>query len=147
MNPTARAFTVTFILVLGGCSSFNNSFNTYHFDPPSKTVEAESPAPDLGGDDEPATPPHTAPTPVESTPPRIVVEAPPIDCKVSPYPTPGHPPEIPFKALQAVAGDVYAVEKLERKHIDELRAYIFERRRLQREAVVAFNAKCQAVVK
>jgi hypothetical protein len=128
-----------FILVLGGCGSFNNSFNTYSF-PLGRTETIRDP--------------HVTPATEEeelasiSAPPQqITVETKSTPCTISPYPTPGNPPELPSKALAAANGDVYAIERIERKHIDELRAYISERKRLAREARTYFANHCEVVSK
>lgn len=136
---------VLLVAVLVGCSSFNNSFNTYHL-PPTKTpiTSAHTFDPvDLEGEDDSAPKKHVVA--VHSEPATAPKTGTP--CPVSPYPPPGKFPELPARALTAVADDIYAVELIERRHIDELRFYISERRRLNREAREAFEEKCIAVVK
>jgi hypothetical protein len=144
MKRTIQGFTAVAIFVLGGCSSFNNSFNTYHIPVSAKEEFTPMPAQKLGqdGDD-----PMSVVEPKTPVTPAKAEDKPKARCDVSPYPIPGHPPELPDKALRAAAGDVYALERLERMHIDELRAYISERRRLQREAKDAFLEKCEIMSK
>jgi hypothetical protein len=128
-----------FILVLGGCSSFNNSFNTYEFTLPHNAKSTTIQEPTVTVDE-------VLPT-IVPAPQQVIIETKGPACGVSPYPEPDHPPELPTKALVAANGDVYMIERIERKHIDELRAYISERRRLNREARERFNAKCVTVSK
>lgn len=140
-------------VILAGCGSFNNSFNTYTL-PATKIEKADKPDDDkdalskqtsLGSDEADGLP---NPSPVlPKVAQKIVVENESVACPVSPYPHPGTPPEIPVQELQAAAGDVYAIERIERKHINELRAYIMERRKLQREARQKFNEQCLTVTK
>lgn len=127
-----------FILVLGGCSSFNNSFNSYEL-ALAKPIKADTQEISIPIEE-------TLPT-ISASPQQIIVETKGTPCGVSPYPDADHPPELPVKALAAANGDVYTIERIERKHIDELRAYISERRRLNREARERFNVKCVAVSK
>lgn len=127
-----------FILVLGGCSSFNNSFNTYEFTVPHPTKSTASETTHVVQEELPI---------ITGLPQQVVVESKGTACGVSPYPEADHPPELPVKALTAANGDVYMIERIERRHIDELRAYISDRRRLNREAREHFFEKCATVSK
>lgn len=136
--------TVALIVVLGGCGSFNNSFNTYLPAPKNDPDGTLASASALGADDDASNPAIPVP---QSTQQKVAAEVASPECSVSPYPAPGKPPEIPLKELQAAAGDVYAIERIERKHINELRAYIMERRQLYRDAHLAFIEKCSTANK
>jgi len=141
MQRKTHIVIASIIFVLGGCGSFNNSFNTY---PPP--IPKESPmemSSVVMEPDEDVTAPAIIPIKIAPKATENVSKP----CSVSPYPTPGKFPELPIKAAQGAEGDPYALERIWRKHVDELRSYISERRRLQREARETFTEKCETVGK
>jgi hypothetical protein len=138
MQRSTKIVASTFILVLGGCGSFNNSFNTYSF-PLGHTENI----PPQHAEHEPIDPNGI----VISPPQQITVEVSRPPCGALPYVPPDAPPELPNKALAAANGDVYAIERIERRHIDELRAYISEWKRQNRAARENFNIRCDVVSK
>lgn len=145
MNPKIFVTAIALTIILIGCGSFNNSFN--HYTIPVQPKEETPPPANLPlGPDDDERPVSKKPSATGSSGKTSDEKSIP-NCDVSPYPTPGHPPELPIKELQAAGGDVYEVERIERSHIDDLRAYIMLRRRLQREAKEVFNEKCDTVGK
>lgn len=125
--------------VLVGCSSFNNSFNHYALPPVDKQPEPDAPD-DVKLMPEPAAP--AAVTPVQPAPPTPVTSP----CDVSPYAVDVPVPEIPTRELQA-ATDVGGIEKIERRHINDLRQYIADVRKAQRQAKMRFYQKCSVISK
>jgi hypothetical protein len=141
-----RVLALTVTLALTGCGSFNNNFNHMPSIPDPSVIDPAL-INKLGSDgDDAKSIPDPAPENV-TAPAEHVVEKTKARCTISPYPPAGYPPELPVEQLRAVAGDVYALERLERRHIDELRAYISERRRLLRDSRKAFMEKCTTVSK
>jgi hypothetical protein len=140
MKRTIRMAIICAIVILGGCGSFNNSFNVYS-GPPPRPIEEIATTPIMEPDDEENIPV----IPIAAQPLRTGSTK--LPCTTSPWPTAGKFPELPAKAAQEALGDPLALEKVWRKHVDELRAYISERRRLQREARVAFTEKCDTASK
>lgn len=123
------------ILVVG-CSSFNNSFNTYTYrvaEPPTKL--------DLDDD---VTSGQIASN--FNPPPATPAELPKAACDISPFFAMPATPEIPTKALQD-AKDVTDIERIERRHIDELRKHISEIKRRHRQAQLKFYEKCSVIGK
>jgi hypothetical protein len=139
-----RVLALTVTLALTGCGSFNNNFNHMPSTPDPSVIDPGL-INKLGMEEEevksfPDPAPEKVVTPAEHTSDKAKVR-----CTISPYPPAGYPPELPVDQMRAVAGDVYALERLERRHIDELRAYISERRRLMRESRKAFLEKCTTI--
>lgn len=134
-----RAFPIAIVLV--GCSSFNNSFNTYHGlpEPIASTIkEAE---------DEPTPEPIAAvPLPPSSpiSPPTSPASKP--RCDISPFLPFPKAPESPHKELQE-ATDIKTIERLERKYIKDLLNYLSDVRKRQREHEFKFNDRCDTVAK
>lgn len=122
------------VIILAGCGSFNNSFNTYA-PPPTKLEEG------------PLTSDPEAEDDASNLIPAARPDVPKVDCDQSPWPEPGTPPPYPYQLMQGAGSDLAKIERIERKHIDELRAYITERRRLNKEARAAFLTKCTMVAK
>jgi hypothetical protein len=129
---------------VSSCGSFNNSFNTYTI---TKAKPDATPKKDDGDDEDehmplqiniPSIPPPEA-TPVVSSKPKG-------KCEVTPYYAMPRPPEIPSKALQAAHG-VAEIEAIERKHIDDLRAYISDIRKQHRKTQMNFYEKCDVISK
>jgi hypothetical protein len=133
---------VTATAVLVGCSSFNNSFNRYTALPRDVKPDPDS------QDDVKLMPETSVPMPSVVAPPEsptVHVQA-NNPCDVSPYAVDITVPDIPTKELQA-AVDVAAIEKIERRHINELRQYIGEMRKAQRRAKLRFYEKCSVISK
>lgn len=145
MKRSTYFMIVTVIVALGGCGSFNNSFNTYPANPTKTDSEHITPA--MEPDDEMAQSTNPTTPFIQAAPQTVIVETAGAICATSPWPAPGKFPELPVRAVQAAAGDAYALERVWRQHVDELRSYISERRRLQKEARDEFNEKCKTVSK
>lgn len=148
-----RKFFVTFggvALILVGCGSFNNSFNTYSgIIPNSQNQVPKSSEPEIvvGLGEETKTVP-TPPAVQPSTPPVSVQEAlPEQPCPVEAYTAWPKAPDLPLKQLQDAGDDIRMIERIERKHIDDLRLYISKIRHQNNGRILDFAAKCKAVVK
>lgn len=144
------AFGAVFVLI--SCSSFNGSFNTYPI------TYLRQPVPDKdtpetlaqNNNNVTTTPASTTIPALSSTPPdtdvkvtEVVVKPCPVNAFAPMPPT----PEIPFKELKAAGNNKDAIELVERKHIEELRAYISLLKRTQTKARLDFAAKCNASAK
>lgn len=131
---------IAILIVVAGCTSFNNNFNTYQ---PSKpiviTTEKET---ELDNFRINSLSTNAAPVIDKSTNSGAGVKS----CELSPYPPMPPVPELPTRALQAAAG-MEAIEQIERKHIADLRAYISETKRIQQKSQLAFYEKCDVVSK
>ncbi len=116
------------LIVLAGCSSFNNSFNRYEI--PSHPQQSESEQP------------KTA-LPVVLKDPSAKTSSPGVVC--APYQMPLIPktPELPFKEIlsnkEMTTSDL---EQIERKHIDELRLFIVEMKKTLRQSHQQYMQEC-----
>lgn len=131
--------------VLVGCSSFNNSFNTYRglMPPPQDGTVA-----------------NKAATTVVVVPPETVVSTPQDVREAQPMPVPGEKkcgvstfvvipktPDLPYDDIKKAGNDVQAIERIERKHIDELRLFILKFRHVYNTNQLDFVTKCKALAK
>lgn len=107
--------------VLAGCNSLNNSFNTYTVNPANDQKN--------GKDTTDTTPPITAA--VEND-----------KCVGFVFPTLPRPPELPYAAMLAAGDDVAALEKIERRHIEELRLYILTQRKTMEKSRLQYIELC-----
>lgn len=138
------------VIVLAGCGSFNNSFNTYHL--PLGVFKADQ-TKETGQETilDIETLNGGVPTlPLDNQSPSSQGAGP---CSVGAFVFIGRIPELPSKDLQEAAKitdpleRMSAFEKIERKHIDELRSFISEIKLSQRVAVQEFYRKCEALQK
>lgn len=145
--------------ILVGCSSFNNSFNTY---PPSTVING----PPAEDNDDASTPPTqtnnngTTTTPSGAFPPvsqntidtgsktvEASIHITDHPCAVDPFPIIAKTPELPYKELKAAGNDPRQLELVERQHIEVLRSYISNMKRTQNKAKLDFLAKCNTSAK
>lgn len=125
---TPSLLVVTLLIV--GCSSLNNSFNSYFVYP--STAHAQTPV-------------------TETTMPEIVAEAtisnvekePEFNCPPFEYEFTGKPPEIPEDKIKAAGDDIYEIERIERQHIKELRAHMAKMQRRLKYAMSQHEVKCR----
>lgn len=130
MKRTFLIQSSLFIVLISGCSSFNNSFNTYQF--PTATANTGNLATQAIGTGDDDINQHT--TSLES-----VSDA---KCRSFNYPAMGTAPELPLKEIIAANGNAVVIERIERKHIDELRLFISKTRRELIEAQTEHKALC-----
>jgi hypothetical protein len=130
MKRTFLVQSSLFVLLITGCSSFNNSFNTYHF-PAATANTGNLAALNIGILDDDVKP-HTP----------SVINADNDRCKNYVYPVMGAAPELPLKEIIAANGNAVAIERIERKHIDDLRLFISKTRRELIEAQSEHKALC-----
>lgn len=134
---TGSVLVGVIFLVVTGCGSFNNSFNRNVL-PPKPPLSALNPEePDSLTKSQPAT---------SATGEKTVTPNSGKACELDPYVQLPPAPEIPTKEFQA-AVDIVDLEKVERKHIRDLRSYIAEVLRLQQKNQMAFYEKCNVTSK
>jgi len=132
MKRTFLIQSSLFVVLIAGCSSFNNSFNTYQF--PAATANTGNLAASTIGITDDDVKPHTE---------SVAVAADDDKCKNFNYPAMGSAPELPLKEIIAANGNAVAIERIERKHIDDLRLFISKTRRELIEAQSEHKALCR----
>jgi hypothetical protein len=116
MPDMKRYWKFTLFFVLAGCGSFNNSFNTYpHPTPVSKEVEEDTTTNGIEDALVLSPGPKGNPTEFKKDSPM---------CPLYKFKELDKTPPLPMAELLAAGNNLNEIEKIERKHIDVLRAYI-----------------------
>jgi hypothetical protein len=118
------------ILLIAGCSSFNNSFNSYNYRSNSNDNNAEESLKPSSSEWKNAGGVKSREEPCLYTPPTLP-------------PT----PELPLKEIIAAKQNVTQIENIERQHIDELRLFISKVRVEQSQSIAEYNKQCNRNVK
>ena len=139
LRTIANLTVAVALLSAAGCSSFNNSFNTYPTEKPYTTPTAA----EILGDQ--ITAAANATQPAAPVLDKSTMSA-SLQCEMSPFPVTPAMPELPVNALQA-AKTVEQIELIERKHIGDLRKYIAESKDIRQKNQLEFFDKCQVISK
>lgn len=127
MQRSLLSYPLVLIVLVTGCSSFNNSFNTYAIPSTSEAKAAEM------RNNKP-----------EEEHLSIAVDDRLNNDKCSSFVFPITPitPTLPLKEIIAANGDAVLIERIERKHIDDLRMFISNIRKEQIQAQSEYQALC-----
>lgn len=133
--------TTPLVLILVGCGSFNNSFNSYSSGVPK--IRPANASPQISEEHITSTVTATTQLTPILTPP---IPTPKLHCDVNPFAIIPPSPLAPIKEIQD-ATDLKTIERLERKYLNDLVDYISEIRRRQKRQQILFLEKCETVGK
>lgn len=123
-----------------GCSSFNNSFNNYspnHVPVATQTIPAQTTS---------AVKSEVEPVEVEPGKEPGLQEDEDLKCPPFNYVLSGKGPELPTEEIIAAGSDIVAIEKIERRHIIELRNHMAKMQRRLKKAMLEHQMQCKSAL-